>query len=266
MSFIDSLVDSVSHTIQSMDPRPSQSYADKKYHQAAASADKARAKAARKFNKAGNYVSSTAHDVGDYASSAAHDVSDFASSAVQSLGAIGAGTLGAASGYFSRTRTSGEPDYVRGFLAGMIGGIVGTGIKMVVDRSLPTSQPYEEHDARLQVVEGAEELTNTDINRNKEETAQQALNIAFGAIVGGIYGVIVEAAPAVQAPAGVPFGAALWTAAHKIALPALGLAPNPMKEPLSLQAGQLGSHMAYGATVEMVRRSVRHVMDEEDIL
>ncbi|WP_116126302.1 DUF1440 domain-containing protein [Lewinella sp. IMCC34183] len=255
MSFIDSLVDSVSHTIQSIDPRPSQSYADKKYHQAAASASKAQAQASRKLNAAGEYVSATAHDVSDYASSAAHDLSTYA-----------AGALGAAGGYLSRTQTSSEPDYMRGFVAGMIGGIVGTGVKSLLDRSLPTGQPYEEHDARLQVVEGAEELTNTNINRNQEETAQSAVNIAFGAIVGGVYGVMVEAFPAVQTPAGIPFGAALWTAAHKLALPILGLTPGPMNEPLSLQAGQLGSHMAYGATVEMVRRSVRHVMDEEDLL
>ncbi|THH37849.1 DUF1440 domain-containing protein [Neolewinella litorea] len=195
-----------------------------------------------------------------FASSTYHQ----AESGLKSAEGYAAGTLGAAKPYFNRT--AGEPDYVRGFLAGMIGGLVGTGIKMLVDRSLPTAQPQEEHDARLQIVEEGEEVTNTNLNRNQEENAQQAINLAFGALVGGIYGVIVEAAPAAQAPAGIPFGAALWTAAHKIALPALGLAPSPLKEPLSLQAGQLGSHMAYGATVEMVRRSVRHVMDEEDLL
>ncbi len=255
MSFIDSLVDSVSNTISNIDLRPAERFADKKYHQAASAVHDARGQASNGLHAASEYATSAAHGAGEYASSAA-----------QSISTIAAGALGAATGYLDRTRTAGEPDYVRGFLAGMIGGLVGTGVKMVIDRTLPTGQPQEEHDARLQVIEGAEELTNTNLNRNKEETAQQALNIAFGAIVGGIYGVIVEAAPAMQAPAGIPFGAALWTAAHKIALPVLGLAPSPMKEPLSLQAGQLGSHMAYGATVEMVRRSVRHVMDEENIL
>lgn len=251
MSFLDSLVDSVSDTLESLDPRPKQSFVSKKYHQ----------------------VSSAAHDAGSRISSGTRSAKQYASSTAHEAQAAAAGALGtaaaaltAAGDYFTRTRSHGEPDYLRGFLAGMIGGLVGTGIKMIVDRSLPTGQPQEEHDARLQLVEGAEELTDTRISHKREETAQQAINIAFGALVGGVYGVIVEAAPAVQAPAGVPFGAALWTAAHKIALPAFGLGSNPMKEPLSLQAGQLGSHMIYGATVEMIRRSVRHVMDEEDIL
>ncbi len=251
MSFIDSLVDSVSDTLSNIDLNPQKRFANKKYHEAEAAA-----------HDLGGKLSSSTRSAQQYAKSAGHDAQAYAA------GALGTATaaLDSAGDYFTRTRTSHEPDYVRGFLAGMIGGLVGTGIKMIVDRSLPTAQPKEEHDARLQIVEGAEEVTNTSINRNQEETAQQAINLAFGALVGGVYGVIVEAAPAVQAPAGVPFGAALWTAAHKIALPALGLAPNPMKEPLSLQAGQLGSHMIYGATVEMIRRSVRHVMDEEDVL
>ena len=251
MSFIDSLVDSVSDTLSNLDLRSEKRYANKKYHEAEAAA----------HNIGGKLTSST-RSAKQYAASAGHDAQAYAA------GALGTATaaLGSAGDYFTRTRTSNEPDYLRGFLAGMIGGLIGTGIKMVVDRSLPTGQPNEEHDARLQIVEGAEEVTNTNINRNQEETAQQAINLAFGALVGGVYGVIVEAAPAVQAPAGIPFGAALWTAAHKIALPALGLTPSPMKEPLSLQVGQFGSHMVYGATVEMIRRSVRHVMDEEDIL
>ena len=240
MSFLDRVIEAV----KDVDLKPVENYASSAYQSATSTANDALNSTGSSARSAYHSAASVAKDAQGYVTHAAHDVGD----------------------YFERTRTQGEPDYVRGFLAGMIGGIIGTGIKMVVDRSMPTVQPAEEHSARIQVVEGVEQATNTDINRNKEEIAQQALNIGFGAIVGGIYGVIVEAAPAVQAPAGIPFGAALWTAAHKIALPALGLAPNPMKEDLSLQAGQLGSHMAYGATVEMVRRSVRHVMDEEDIL
>lgn len=240
MSFFDRVIDAV----KDVDLTPIEKYADSTYHSAASSVNSAMGTTKGKARSAYHSAASGLKDAEGYAAHAYDEAGD----------------------YFTRTRTKGNPDYVRGFMAGMIGGLIGTGIKMVVDRSLPTAQPSEEHDARLQVVEGAEDAVNTDLNRNKEEIAQQALNIGFGAIVGGIYGVLVEAIPAVQAPAGVPFGAALWTAAHKIALPALGLTPGPMNEPLSLQAGQLGSHMAYGATVEMVRRSVRHVMEEEDIL
>ncbi|CAH1001096.1 hypothetical protein LEM8419_02039 [Neolewinella maritima] len=237
MSLLNTILNAIKHT----DLTPVEKYADSTYHSAASSINSL---------------------LGSSGKSAYHS----AASAAKSAEGYAAETLNTAGDYFTRTRTYHEPDYVRGFVSGMIGGLVGTGVKMLVDRSMPTAQPQEEHDARLQVVEGAEELVGTDINRNTEETVQQALNIAFGAIVGGIYGVIAEAAPAVQAPAGIPFGAALWTLAHKVALPALGLAPNPLKEDVGLQVGQLGSHMAYGATVEMVRRGVRNAMEQEDLL
>jgi uncharacterized membrane protein YagU involved in acid resistance len=240
MSFIDSIVDAVKHA----DLSSVQKAASSAYHSAASSA-----------SGLGNSAESTAKSAYHSAAAGAKSVEETALEALHNAGDL-----------FERTRTHGEPDYVKGFVAGMIGGLVGTGIKMIIDRSLPTAQPQEEHAARIQVIEGAKEVVDTDMDRNQEEIAQQALNIGFGAIVGGIYGVIVEAAPAVQAPAGVSFGAALWTAAHKIALPALGLTPKPLDDDLSLQAGQLGSHMAYGATVEIVRRGVRHVMDEEDVL
>jgi uncharacterized membrane protein YagU involved in acid resistance len=239
MSFINSLVDAVKNT----DLSAVEKAASSAYHSAASAAE-----------GLGNSAESTA-------SSAYHS----AAAGVKSAEETALEALHKAGDIFDRHHTS-EPDYLKGFVAGMIGGLVGTGIKMVIDRALPTAQPAEEHSARVQVVEGAEDIANADLNKQQTETAQQALNIGFGAIVGGVYGVIVEAIPSVQAPAGVPFGAALWTVAHKVALPALGLAPNPLDDDLEIQAGQLGSHMAYGATVEIVRRGIRHVMDEEDVL
>lgn len=174
--------------------------------------------------------------------------------------------FGSVEEYMQRTRTQSEPDYLRGFVAGVIGGLVGVGVKMIVDKAIPATAPEPEHDPRIQVVEGAEEVINADLNRNQEEVAQKALDVGFGVIVGGIYGVVAEALPGMQTPAGVPFGAGLWTATHKLAMPLLGLAPGPLKEDASNQLGQLASHVAYGATVEVVRRGVRHLMDEEDVL
>ena len=251
MSFLDRVIEAV----KDVDFTPAEKYGESAYHSAADSVNSLLGTKKSKGRRVYHSAASKLKDAEGYAAHAYDEAGNYLGNAYDEVG-----------DYFSRTRTKGEPDYVRGFVAGMIGGLIGTGIKMVVDRSLPTTQPAEEHDARLQVVEGAEELVGTDFNRNKEETAQQALNLAFGAIVGGIYGVIVEAAPAVQAPAGIPFGAALWTAAHKVALPVLGLTPGPLNEPVGMQLGQLGSHMAYGATVEMVRRGVRQVMDQEDVL
>lgn len=168
--------------------------------------------------------------------------------------------------YMRRTEPKGEPDYVRGFVAGLIGGLIGTVIKNIVDRNLPTDQPREEQAARLNLVREAANTTDTKLTTQQKGISEQTLNLGFGTLVGGVYGVLAEAIPDTQVPVGVPFGATLWTATHKTALPLLDLAPASMQDPASRQLGQLAGHIAYGATVEIVRRGVRHVMDEEDLL
>lgn len=173
--------------------------------------------------------------------------------------------FGTVEGYLERTGGEREePDYLRGLIAGMVGGLIGVGVKTLVDRSMPTDQPRQEHNARLDVVSAIENFTGTDLSNQQEETAQTLLDVGVGVAIGGVYGVIAEAAPGVQAPGGVPFGAGLWTAAHKLALPLLGLAPAALQDRADRQLGQLAGHVAYGATVEIVRRGLRHVMDEQD--
>ena len=175
--------------------------------------------------------------------------------------------IGGVEHYFEKTRPVGnEPNYGRGLVAGIIGGLVGVAVKNLVDRSMPTDQPKQEHDARVDVIEAVESFTGTDLSTQQEEVAQTGLDVLVGATIGGVYGVIAEAAPEVQAPGGVPFGAALWTASHKMALPLLGLAPGVLEGKADRQLGQFAGHLAYGATVEIVRRGLRHLMDEEDIL
>ncbi len=173
--------------------------------------------------------------------------------------------FGTVEDYLEKTETSSDPDYTRGLIAGLIGGLVGVGVKMLVDRSLPTDQPKQEHDARVDVVQAIENFTGTDLTNSQEETAQTVVDLAVGIAIGGVYGVIAEAAPNVQAPGGVPFGAGLWTASHKIALPLLGLAPSTLRGNAERQLGQFAGHIAYGATVEIVRRGLRHLMEDEDL-
>jgi hypothetical protein len=55
----------------------------------------------------------------------------------------------------------------------------------------------------------------------------------------------------------VGYGGALFAGADEIAVPALGLAPSPKKAPLSQHLYGLASHVVYGVTGEMVRRTVR---------
>jgi uncharacterized membrane protein YagU involved in acid resistance len=46
--------------------------------------------------------------------------------------------------------------------------------------------------------------------------------------------------------AGAAFGTAVFVAAHEIAVPALRLSSNPLKEPIPEQIAEFVSHLIYG--------------------
>jgi putative membrane protein len=53
------------------------------------------------------------------------------------------------------------------------------------------------------------------------------------------------------------YGSALFVGADEVAVPSLGLGESPKKSPLSAHVYGLASHVVYGVTGEMVRRTVR---------
>ena len=62
------------------------------------------------------------------------------------------------------------------------------------------------------------------------------------------------------ASAGIPFGAAFWLLADEISVPLLGFSKGPTEYPVSTHAYALASHLIYGATAELSRRVIRHVL------
>ncbi len=80
------------------------------------------------------------------------------------------------------------------------------------------------------------------------------VHYGFGALTGALYGVLSELQPAAAAAAGLPFGAAVWLIADEVGVPLAGFAGPPTEYPLARHASALGSHLAFGLTLEGVRR------------
>jgi len=83
------------------------------------------------------------------------------------------------------------------------------------------------------------------------------VHYGFGAVVGALYGAAAESVPMVRRGFGLPFGAAVWLGAHVIAVPPLGLAEPPVRQPMGKEAEELGLHFVYGSVTELVRRLLR---------
>ena len=86
------------------------------------------------------------------------------------------------------------------------------------------------------------------------------MHYAFGAVMGGVYGVVAEYSPAARTGFGMAFGAALFTGADLVAVPALHLSGSSLDAPVSTLATPFTAHLVYGAITESVRRLVRALL------
>ena len=99
--------------------------------------------------------------------------------------------------------------------------------------------------------------TGSELAGGQLRTAATATHYAFGALCGGVYGLLAEYFPSVTFGFGTAFGTSLLLGASEVTLPALGMAPSPAETPAALHAGALASHAVYGASTEAIRTLLR---------
>jgi putative membrane protein len=169
---------------------------------------------------------------------------------------------------------------IKGLAAGAIGGLVASWIMGYVHAALGASQQQGgerdsqasgRHNQQQQqqqqgggedatvktAVAVAEGVFHHPLPEEKKKTAGSIVHYAFGTVVGGLYGMAAEQWRPARWGEGALFGAAVWTGADEIAVPALKLAKKPREYPLKVHAGALASHVVYGVTTELVRRGLR---------
>jgi hypothetical protein len=123
------------------------------------------------------------------------------------------------------------------------------------------SQDVNQDDATVKAAKIiSRDVLGHELQESEKKPAGAAVHYAFGTVSGGLYGALAEITPQVTAGAGVPFGAAFWLLADEISVPLLGLSKGPTEYPVSTHAYALASHLVYGATAELSRRAIRHVL------
>jgi len=171
--------------------------------------------------------------------------------------------------------SSRRPSLVKGAVAGLVGGVVGTWVKSQAEPVLqdlgerwfpPTHAEKERPGADVQghpdrmppskLAQEATDAVGVTLSRDEKLEAQNAIHWGFGASAGLAYGVLAEVTE-VEAGAGVPAALALFAGTHGSTLPAVGLQASPGAMPAAWWVWELGSHVVYGVAVEVVRRGVR---------
>lgn len=141
----------------------------------------------------------------------------------------------------------------KGLLAGALGGLVGSGAKIVGELVYP---PRTQGQTPPPVIL-AERLAGHPLSKPQQTASSQAIHFVFGAASGAIYGVAAEFAPIVTAGYGSAFGVVLQLFTHESLVPSVGLDVPPWRQPLREHTSELFTHILYGVATEATRRAIR---------
>lgn len=164
-----------------------------------------------------------------------------------------------------------------GFLAGALGGAIGTVVlnafqtaslkaTEVLESKLDADSTYSEQQkallgifekAHTRTAEAVADAAGVDLSRKQRKAAAPVTEFAFGILCAGVYGALAELWPAVTVGAGTVYGAALFTGASLVVLPAIGYVPSPQDRTPVQHFGGLAGNVVYGAMTEGVRRVLR---------
>lgn len=104
----------------------------------------------------------------------------------------------------------------------------------------------------------SEGLLDHKLTPAEKKIAGPAVHYAVGAAGGIIYCVASEFFPKVVRGLGLPYGTAFWLVVDEGMVPLLRLSKGPTAYPPSTHIYALASHLVFGATIEGVRRILRH--------
>jgi putative membrane protein len=149
---------------------------------------------------------------------------------------------------------------LRGLIAGAAGGLAGAALmgplhaaaSKVIKLQSPQGEDATERVANAVV----KKATGRKLSRAKKPRAGQVVHFVFGAGVGALYGLLAEEFSPLSIGAGALFGTAVYLGAHALVVPALGLAPSPVRNGLAHEGAELASHLAYGLVTDAVRRAL----------
>jgi len=154
------------------------------------------------------------------------------------------------------TKTQRPRSIAKGALAGLIGGLAGSGAKIIAEHLLP---PRVEGQTPPSVVL-AENVAGRRLAEPDRQLALQGIHFLFGAIAGAIYGGLVEVEPSFAAWRGAAFGITLNRITHETILPRVGLTAPPGDQPAQERISEWVTHAVYGVATDTVRRAVRRTL------
>jgi putative membrane protein len=169
-----------------------------------------------------------------------------------------------------------RPEPWKGLAAGVIGGLAATVVMSQFqaawgkasealrrdEDSDSREEDQQDEDATMKAAGKWAAAGHRLSHQEKKKAGPLVVHYAFGSAMGAVYGLANEFAPVgrkMLSPllSGSGFGTALFLGADEGAVPALGRSESPKKSPVSSHIYGWASHLVYGLTLEIVRKTVR---------
>jgi putative membrane protein len=154
-------------------------------------------------------------------------------------------------------------DVAGGIIGGLLGAyVMGKTMRAVEDLSprKPEETPAAEQPTVKTAAAISEMLLHKTLTQRQREPAGRTVHYMFGALLGGLYGLLAPESRAVRAGAGTLYGLAVWFGADELALPALKLTPPARELPKSMHVEAAAAHVVFGITLDSVWRASRPLL------
>jgi len=160
----------------------------------------------------------------------------------------------------SKTAPRSSHPLVTGVAAGLLAGGVAGQSDHLLDRFVSKEQKKRDKKVRkasAHEIAGpyfAHKITGKRLSGSQEQRAKQGFGLAYGIMWGLIYTAVRRKAPGLARWGGVPFAIPFFLACDGMMAPLLGVSPSLRKIPWQPSAKELGNHLAWTVTAEMVHR------------
>ena len=155
--------------------------------------------------------------------------------------------------------TKPRADPLRGLVAGTLAGLLASGFMNGFQALTADLKPKSDEPPATEVAADkvAVVTTGQQVTDSKTRLAGNLVHYAFGAALGGAYGLAAETMPGVTAGGGSVFGTTAALLFDEWAVPALGLSPPASESPPATHAWGIASHLVFGMGTEALRRVLR---------
>ena len=155
--------------------------------------------------------------------------------------------------------TDPTPSAWKGALAGWAGGLAASLVMNGFQATLVKAGMVEKPRGDPSTIKAAnlvaDAVDGAPVPKGHRRLASDAVHYGLGAALGVAYGVAAEERPALTAGLGTGFGLATSLVIDETVVPLAGLGPSPRAASAGSHVYGLDSHLVFGATAEVTRKS-----------